>query len=337
MAHIAYRPTLSSNAALVLALVISLSFNVFLILQNFHIMLSNDKNQSIPSQNNNDQIRKSIRMHDFSAKSNVASKSQEVQSHPSMQHLANSDPQKITSYEASNHHIIFIGNSILRYSYLEWLDTIQFSCSPSNCSPNTLINEKLFTSWHEYFTNTTAHFEGNMFCDCHCSEEFDLNVEVENQYYQNGNLWATCIQLPGDNMAHGQFSPEECLLAIVSIADGPNKDTSRYTWGEDSNKLISEYVLQFSRKPSAIVMNVGMWPNEGIAFNLGNIFKAAKEVLVSKGKLIWQATSKQKHDLVATMSRADDAAKDWPYRLPYLTYQAFPNLDISSSDYFDNN
>ncbi|KAL7467472.1 hypothetical protein ACHAXS_007721 [Conticribra weissflogii] len=340
MAHIAYRPTLSSNAALVLALVISLSFNAFLILQHFQITLSNDKLQSIPSQTNNDQIGKSTRRHDYLARLDVAQPSQEVRSDSSTQHLANADPRQITSYEASNHHIVFIGDSILRYSYLEWLDTIQFSRSPGDYSPNTLINEKLSTSWHEYFTNTTAHFEGNMFCDCRRSEEFDLNVEVENRYYQNGNLWATYIQLPGDNMAHGRFSPGECSLAKVSIADGPNKDTSGYTWGymgADSDKLISEYVSQFSRKPSAIVMNAGMWPNEGIAFNLGNIVKAAKEVLVSEGKLIWRATSKRKHDLVASTSPADDAAKDWSYRLPYLIYQAFPKLDISPSDYFDDN
>jgi len=339
MAHRVHRSTPKSNSVLALALVISLSFNAFLILQKYQITISIDEKQLIPTPTTKDKFGSSLKIHGYSAELNVSIDSQE-RGDSSTQLLAIKDPQQIASNETSNYHIVFIGDSILRYSYLEWLDTIQFSRSPKNYSPNTLINEKLSSSWHEYFINTTTHFKGNMFCDCRRSEEFDLNVEVENLYYQTDNLWATYIQLPGDNMAHGRFSPEECSLAKVSIADGPDKDTSGYTWGymgEDSDKLISEYVSQFSRKPSAIVMNAGMWPNEGIASNLGNIFKAAKDVLGSEGKMIWRATSKRKHDLVASTSPADDAAKDWSYRLPYLTYHAFPKLEISPSEYFDDN
>ena len=239
-----------------------------------------------------------------------------------------------------NEHIVFIGDSVLRYSYLEWLDLIHFSRNAEVYSSDMLINEKLSPSWHSFFTNTTEHFKGSMLCDCRRSENWDLGSEVENRYYRSDQLWATYIQGYGDNMAHGRYAPEETHLAKISMADGPDKDESGCKWGylgDNWDKLISEHVSKFTRKPTAIVFNAGMWPNEGIALKLGSIFHAARDAMGYKGRVIWRATTKSRDDLVAHNSPADIAAKDWSYRLPFLTYQAFPELNISASDYFDGN
>jgi hypothetical protein len=88
-------------------------------------------------------------------------------------------------------HAVFIGDSLLRYSFLAWLHQQHHSTS---YAPDWLINEKKSDSWHSYFQASTAHFEGYMKCDCRRSENFDLWLEMENRYYYRDNLAATYIQ-----------------------------------------------------------------------------------------------------------------------------------------------
>ena len=90
-------------------------------------------------------------------------------------------------------HVVFIGDSLLRYSFLAWLH--QEHHFTSSYAPDWLINEKKSDSWYSYFQASTAHFEGYMKCDCRRSENFDLWLEMENRYYYRDNLAATYIQV----------------------------------------------------------------------------------------------------------------------------------------------
>ena len=57
--------------------------------------------------------------------------------------------------------------------------------------------------------------------------------------------------------------------------------------------------------------------------------------ILFKGRVIWRGITKQKNSLI-TPSQADSAAKDFVYRLPGVTYQTFPALNLTDADYFDD-
>jgi len=273
-------------------------------------------------------------------------------------------------------HVVFIGDSLLRYSYLAWLHEQHHYLLSSSTStthdddapilaPKTLINEKLSDSWHSFFVNSTAHFGGHMKCDCRRSQEFSLGKEVENRYYyyhhRNRNhkqhhghrdattglsgLAATYIQAYGDNQAHGRYLPEDVWSS--AITDG--NDTAPYKWGYmgrdgEWSGLITDYVAKlWNTTPTLMVFNAGFWPNERTAHHLGSIFRAAKEVMGPHGRVIWKGITPTRGTSAAPRPSASDRmAREWSYRYPWLTYRAFDAAapiaeeETELSSYFDD-
>ena len=251
-------------------------------------------------------------------------------------HLESSITSLPTSFPQ---HLVFIGDSLLRYSYLEWLHHQHYQ-SPA---PESLINEKLSKSWYSYFQNSTAHFQGHMKCDCRRSQIWSLGSEVENRYYFRGGghgqhrgsaaLAATYIQAYGDNQAHGRYAPDDLGNFTISTED----DESGYKWGymgHDWDNLFKEYVAKMEITPTLAIFNAGFWPNEGIALNLGSILRSAKDVMGHRGRVIWRGITPTRGEPVHP-SPSDLAAKDWSYRYPWLSYQAF-DTHCKEEDYFDD-
>ena len=177
-------------------------------------------------------------------------------------HLESSTTSLPTSFPQ---HLVFIGDSLLRYSYLEWLHHQHYQ-SPA---PESLINEKLSKSWYSYFQNSTAHFQGHMKCDCRRSQIWSLGSEVENRYYFRGGghgqhrgsaaLAATYIQAYGDNQSHGRYAPDDLGNFTISTED----DESGYKWGymgHDWDNLFKEYVAKMEITPTLAIFNAGFWP-----------------------------------------------------------------------------
>lgn len=191
-------------------------------------------------------------------------------------------------------HIVFIGDSTLRYSFLELLD--QEHHQLDRLPPSELIHEKYHSNWTSFFKYTTEYFEGHMSCDCQRSEIWDLGTEIENRQYispHNGNRY-TYIQLYGDNQAHGRYHAKDVEKALISEPPDENRTSEipekPKVWGymgEDLDKLILEYVAHLNPKPSAIVMNAGLWPNTRIAKNMDNIMRAAHEVSGVREKILY--------------------------------------------------
>jgi hypothetical protein len=239
-----------------------------------------------------------------------------------------------------NQHVVFFGDSIQRYSYLEWVDQEYYARgSDDSFAPPKLIHEKRHANWTEFFQYSTRHFDGHMLCDCQRSEVFDLRTEVENRYYSSpsNNFSATYLQGYGDNQAHGRFPPHEVHQAQVT---SPESGLPSFKWtsmGKDWGKLLLNQVAQLQPRPTAIVLNAGLWPNGDIARNMGQILQAARTVVGSQGRVIWRATVKRQTETSALQSEADKAAQEWTYRLPGIIYQPFPQLNLTEKDYFDKN
>mmetsp|Transcript_6527 Transcript_6527/g.10973 ORF Transcript_6527/g.10973 Transcript_6527/m.10973 type:complete len:443 (-) Transcript_6527:1228-2556(-) len=232
-------------------------------------------------------------------------------------------------------HVVFIGDSLLRYSYLEWLHHHQYH-SPA---PESLINEKLSSSWYSYFQSSTAHFGGYMKCDCRRSQTWNLGSEVENRYYfRDDGPEGSAFQAYGSNMAHGRFAPGDVQNSLISTEEDASVG---YKWGymgRDWDKLITEYVAKLEISPTLMVFNAGFWPNDDIAQKLGSILRSAKDVMGNHGRVLWKGLTPTRGEPVVHPSPSDLAAKEWSFRHPWLFYEAFntTSSSINEEDYFDD-
>ena len=190
------------------------------------------------------------------------------------------DGSKSNMTDVEKEHFVFIGDSTLRYAYLELID--QRHHQLERLPPSELIHEKYHKNWTAFFQYSIEYFDGAMTCDCQRSNEFNLGTEIENRQYtspHDGSRY-TYIQLYGDNQAHGRYSADTMNEAVISQPPDGEQHTPK-VWGymgEDMDKLILEYVAKLTPKPTAIIINAGLWPNEKIANNMDSIMRAAHEV-----------------------------------------------------------
>lgn len=241
-------------------------------------------------------------------------------------------------------HFVFIGDSTLRYSYLQLLDDEYHQFNMSRIAPKKLIHEKYHPNWTSFFKYTTNYFKGHMTCDCQRSENWNLGTEIENRQYTSphtGDRY-TYIQLYGDNQAHGRYEAKEMDQAEITLppdanvtADYKEKQKIWGYMGQDLDQLILKYVKELVPKPTVLILNAGLWPNSRIASNMDNIISAACDKL-GVG-VIWRATVKHRDNKAADPSEADRVAKDFAYRRgsESFHYHPFPSLNLTEEDYFD--
>lgn len=258
------------------------------------------------------------------------------------------DPPTTTEPPSGPTHVFFLGDSLLRYSYMEWLDYHHFQRSTDTTPPHTdldlLINEKRHDSWVNYFHYSTDHFEGKMRCDCRRDQEFNLGHEVENRYYANldRSFWATYIQGYGQNSAKGRYNPRDIYPDLPLEISG-EEDQTPYKWawpGERWDWLLLKHAGQLQPKPTAVVFNAGLWPDMSIGLKLERIFRAAREVVGwhPDSRIIWRCTNKLR-DHGLQWSNADVQARDWIMRMPGVTLLEFPQElaeKLTPDDYFDD-
>ena len=176
-------------------------------------------------------------------------------------------------------HLVFIGDSTMRYSFLEFVDREHYQNKADRLPPVELVHEKYHKSWTSFCRYTTEHFEGQMACDCQRANG------IENRYYinpHNGHSY-TYIQMYGENQGHGSYNPDAVYNATITLPPedekyNPKENENLSDTGQDMDQLILQYVAKLEPKPTAIIMNAGLLSNELISFNMEKIMRAAHNV-----------------------------------------------------------
>lgn len=89
------------------------------------------------------------------------------------------------SWDSSDVHVVFIGDSLTRYQFLATTYRIHFQ----KTIPRSLVNEKMFDSWSDFYRKTTTIFSGSMKCDCFRYErgerkkKFTFSFSRENRFF----------------------------------------------------------------------------------------------------------------------------------------------------------
>ena len=222
--------------------------------------------------------------------------------------------------QRSRKHLVFIGDSLTRYRYLDLVYRTHFP--NTTLSPEWVINEKLFLNdWAEFYKHTTDIFDGAMECDCYRNVSLPFDAITENRYYTHPQtkMKLTYIQWFGyDRPLHGHISHH------IRTAEQPPD------WSGDILYTVKHVVSALH--PTHIIFNAGYWAGRTTKTELTVLFNAVR--LLGAAPL-WVETSPAQ-DIVR--NRNDDQYYNSNLARDILidTYVEFPSSP-KPTDYWNRN
>jgi hypothetical protein len=222
-------------------------------------------------------------------------------------------------------HVVFIGDSLTRYPYLDLVYRVHHHSgrqhisnitpprshfileplppSADNCSISDSANN--CSSPHRpkdfmgFFRHTTAHYNGSMVCDCSRNEHSrSFDHTIENRWYRHPTrqLHLTFMQQFGDTpmLARSRFDvlnatthlPVDANIRVVN-----ETNDAFYYRGISLLTFATKYVPTIQPPPTHIVINIGMW---GFQTLEPTILDVMYELRKHTKHLIWRSTSHSK-------------------------------------------
>jgi hypothetical protein len=154
-------------------------------------------------------------------------------------------------------HIVFIGDSLMRYSYLEFVYHFHFhDYPPQNFTFNENSVDIPSLGWDHYLKKTTEIFGGSMICDCYRPQIFGAAKHIyENRYYRSphGEIAATYYQYFGISSASGKDNLTDAKV-YSSLAEAQQN-----TWRYNYEELARFQISNLSPPPTLIIFNQKYW------------------------------------------------------------------------------
>jgi len=259
------------------------------------------------------------------------------------------------SWDSSDVHVVFIGDSLTRYQFLATTYRIHFQ----KTIPRSLVNEKMFDSWSDFYRKTTTIFSGSMKCDCFRYErgerkkKFTFSFSRENRFFSFSlhckhsppqRFLFTFIQYFGDVPSlHGRIFPSSIKEAR------PSKRQKKSIWSYDNlSSALKNFVGQMQKTPTHIVINVGCWPHIKVMQELKSAMLIANNLT---SKVYWKETSPSKAYALSSGNSSrkypkdiDKLAKQYCKSFKLCKYIKFPSTipshlltdDENIPEYLDN-
>ena len=180
-------------------------------------------------------------------------------------------------------HVLFIGDSISRYQYLNFVDALENgwgNASGGRGGEPSMANEKQWGGWMPFFVGTNRRLNGKEICDCH-REPLKIPTAIENRYYYDGHrkLWVSYLKVFGLRnpfVHHTRYSALNvpCITGeleafrrgkSMTSATCPQKgcgpgSCNRLPGIAYSGAVLKQVLRAIERlQPSDVIFNVGFW------------------------------------------------------------------------------
>jgi hypothetical protein len=235
-------------------------------------------------------------------------------------------------------HVVFIGDALLRSSYLEWLhhrhkyDFIDDDDDDDDFPPEQLLNEKMHTSRQAYFEWLSTYFDGRMTMQGNQGEShehfdaFDLSYRSKTiretmtiarvrhkdvKYNETTSYHATFIHFPSYNNLNTTLSKDEVggKKATQSERIPASSFEEQICQSESGLIMMMNYISKLEPKPTAIVMNFGHQSNCQSSEGMRRILNAAHTATNKEGVIVWRGGMTRTVDN-DTAKRRSDADKE---------------------------
>ncbi|KAJ3009904.1 hypothetical protein HKX48_007679 [Thoreauomyces humboldtii] len=194
-------------------------------------------------------------------------------------------PQDELFQSLSNRRLVYIGDSLTRYQYLELTYYLETGLIPSTSNASTLVrgkwdptNQLTWPDWDTFFQQTSISHRGVSHCDCYRTKELPLEQTWENRYYDAGDVHLEFHQLFKDV---GVCSLRGTQSSVPSQSSPPTKPD----WCQTVPSFIASTI---SLHPTVtIVLNGGLHE----PFSPATFDHVLKVVTDTNATLIWKTTT----------------------------------------------
>ena len=197
-----------------------------------------------------------------------------------------------------NKHLIFLGDSLTRYQYLNLLYLLTERNYLNNYVEPNVVNEHSYSNWTQFYLSTNSLFAPYEYCDCYRNPDVhDERYEFENRYYFNPvlNLSITYVMFTGryDNIKGHWYD-----VGDYNQFRQPSTQYYKEFW---SGFLIEKLDWLNTLSPfkySVVVLNAGYHPHH---FNNENfVLKLLGKMKSTFTQVIWKTTTyNSAHELPA--------------------------------------
>ena len=241
-------------------------------------------------------------------------------------------------------HIVMVGDSIMRYSYLSfgyWLRHGSWSSPPP---VNT--REKAWPNWHTFYNVTTDRLGGGTheICDCYRPEQFEAQYSRESRYMllPSGKSRLSFITWFGDNPTGGRNTTTlgvPCLDTAMRTQDAAAscpQQSCRAGECASSPSLPGEAKgalpgllrsLIPPLKPTVLVLNCGLWCGCPGCLPEAEILSVIRDVRAALApaplRVIWRTTTQESKQVTGR-------EPDWgrPEESPFLAQLLADRVDV---------
>lgn len=187
-----------------------------------------------------------------------------------------------------NQHIVMVGDSLMRYQYFSLVHLAHYGFFPNRTFHPNIVLGWTYKTWNEFYIETNKLLSPNEYCDCHREIFPDL---FENRYYFNKvrNLTISFLLYIGDSHPmRGHWQPTD--TERNDYPRRPDLVSLPPKWSYNTIvDLLTNIAAQLTPKPSVLLLNAGLHPNNYTdPSHVQTVTDAAKSLF---DRVIWKTTS----------------------------------------------
>ncbi|KAL1522758.1 hypothetical protein AB1Y20_017730 [Prymnesium parvum] len=226
------------------------------------------------------------------------------------------DGLRVAHCVPNNEHIVFMGDSVARYQWLALAQSLHQGEELSASEFPSIVKEREWLGWMQFFTGTTRRMHPNHHCDCYREYAKPVGSKtIENRYFwhmvtnDSGQVVST-LNLTFINVLdkHGQVMGHWAPWSPLSDVRQRTMTKHRFEpgWSLDWVETIEKFVAKLSPPPTVLVLNSGLWgplSNETFATLLAAAAKQAAP------RVLWKTTTRMRNAGVTKWRRTDLLAR----------------------------
>jgi len=161
-----------------------------------------------------------------------------------------------------NTHIVFIGDSVSRYMYVDLVHLFHTGYYVRNSDFPSVLWERDFGSYNALFEYTDRYFSGHHTCDCYRRWGTMDGTSYDNRYWRDEcrNNTLTFVGKFGTHAFQGHFNGST-VYADRPASLGLRRRPPPPLWRPASSwsRVITDHVQHLQPKPKYVYFNAGIW------------------------------------------------------------------------------
>ena len=217
-------------------------------------------------------------------------------------------------YSLSNRRIVFIGDSITRYQYLNLAHYLHTNSWFSSAFPK-LENEKEWPSWKSFLLGSSFRFGCKEICNCYRTDNITADWTID--WKENRHFFDEQSNIEPPNTSN--------FAALCSSAESLHDMLTSYNSGSETAYNIVDFldVVIRNKRPDAVIINQGLWEFPALRNNDTYIQSFVASLKNSATEIIWKTTTARCFEFYGNTRTDDDVFLEKLRRHGIVVFDAY--------------